>query len=54
MSKPKVFIVKKPPKDVEHYIAQYCDFEIWEKEDNITYAETIERVKDKEGYYYLE
>ncbi|QAA30534.1 2-hydroxyacid dehydrogenase [Clostridium manihotivorum] len=48
MNKPKVYIAKFIPQEVEDYIAQYCDYEKCEDED-ITREQLIEKLKDKDG-----
>ncbi|WP_160669897.1 D-glycerate dehydrogenase [Clostridium sp. C8-1-8] len=48
MSKPKVYIAKFIPQEVEDYIAQYCDYEKCEDEA-ITRDQLIEKLKDKDG-----
>jgi gluconate 2-dehydrogenase len=49
MSKPKVFIAKKIPKEVEEYIAEFCDYEIWDSMEIIPREVLLERILDKEG-----
>jgi len=47
--KPKVFIARHIPKYVEEYIGKYCDYEIFEGENVISYDELIDKIYDKEG-----
>lgn len=47
--KPKVFIAKPIPQEVEEYLAQYCDYHIWSSEIPITQAELIRETKEAEG-----
>lgn len=49
MNKPKVFIAKKIPKDAEELIANFCDYEVWEHEEEIPRNVLFERLADKEG-----
>lgn len=49
MSKPKVYIAKEIPKEVEHYIGQFCDYEKWNGEEKISKEELINNLHDKEG-----
>ena len=47
--RPKVFIAKKVPREVEDYIAQYCDFEKWNGEGIIPRSKLLEALRDSEG-----
>ncbi len=47
--KPKVFIAKKIPQEVEAYIAASCDYEKWDKEELIPREIVLEKLYDKEG-----
>ena len=47
--KPKVFIARPIPKKVEEYIAQYCEYKIWDKEEAISQEVLIEEAKQAEG-----
>jgi gluconate 2-dehydrogenase len=47
--KPKVFVAKKIPREVEDYIAQYCEYELWSSNENITYDQVLKYGKDVEG-----
>ncbi|TWT01761.1 D-glycerate dehydrogenase [Planomicrobium sp. CPCC 101079] len=47
--KPKVFISAPIPKEVENYIAQHCDYRIWDKKEPIPPEILAEEVADVEG-----
>ncbi|MFF2446371.1 2-hydroxyacid dehydrogenase [Neobacillus sp. NPDC058068] len=47
--KPKVFIAKPIPKEVEDYIAQYCDYKIWEEREPIPMEVLLKEAADVEG-----
>jgi glyoxylate/hydroxypyruvate/2-ketogluconate reductase len=47
--KPKVFVARPIPKEVEAYIAEHCDYEKWEKEESIPRAELFEKIRDVDG-----
>ncbi|QNK87446.1 D-glycerate dehydrogenase [Sporosarcina sp. resist] len=47
--KPKVFISKRIPQEVEDYIAQYCDYKIWNEETPIPNDVLLKEVADVEG-----
>src|SRR5699024_1477847 len=49
MTKPKVFIVIKIPKEIEEYIGKYCDYTIWDRDEPLTYDIAVEKIKDVEG-----
>ncbi|MFT5871393.1 MAG: gluconate 2-dehydrogenase [Clostridium sp.] len=49
MNRPKVYIAQLIPKDVENYIAQFCDYEKWEGKQDIPRSELLEKLHDKEG-----
>jgi glyoxylate/hydroxypyruvate/2-ketogluconate reductase len=49
MNKPKVFIAEKIPKAAERYIAKYCDYEIWNKEERIPREILLQKLVDKDG-----
>ena len=40
MKKPRVYIAVPIPKEAEDYIAQFCDYEKWEKKEEILSART--------------
>lgn len=47
--KPKVFIAKPIPEEVESYIAKYCDYQIWRESTPIPDDVLKEEVADVEG-----
>lgn len=47
--KPKVFITKKVAAEVKDYIAQYCDFRIWDSEDPIPRQVLLQEVQEIDG-----
>jgi glyoxylate/hydroxypyruvate/2-ketogluconate reductase len=47
--KPKIFIAKPIPKEVEEYLAAYFDYRIWKGSEPITKERLAEEVKDVEG-----
>jgi gluconate 2-dehydrogenase len=47
--KPKVFIAKKIPREVEEYLARYCEYRKWDSDEPISRAQLLEEVKDIEG-----
>ncbi|MBY0223472.1 MULTISPECIES: 2-hydroxyacid dehydrogenase [Sporosarcina] len=47
--KPKVFIAKPIPQEVEDYIAQHCEYKIWNKEEAIPKSELLKEVAEVEG-----
>lgn len=47
--KPKVFIAKKIPREVEEYLASYCEYRKWNGEEPIPRAHLLEEVKNVEG-----
>lgn len=49
MGRPKVFIAKKIPREVEKYIGEYCDYEIWPFDYQIKRDELYEKIRDVEG-----
>lgn len=49
MRKPKVFIAREIPKEVEDYIGEFCDYEKWDKKENIPRQELFSKLSDKEG-----
>lgn len=49
MSRPKVYIAKPIPQEVEEHISQYCDVEKWDSKEDITREELLEKLKDIEG-----
>jgi gluconate 2-dehydrogenase len=53
LTKPKVFIAKKIPKEVEDYIAAYCDYEKWDSEELIPKDILLKKLCDIEGIIQL-
>jgi gluconate 2-dehydrogenase len=47
--KPKVFIAKPIPQEVEDFIAKYCDYRIWNGNGQITECELLKEIADVEG-----
>lgn len=47
--KPKVYIARRVPKDVEEYIAEHCEYKIWDKKDPIPQEVLIEESKEVTG-----
>lgn len=47
--KPKVFIARPVSKEVEAYIAKYCDYRIWNKKEPIPMDVLLEEAKEAEG-----
>lgn len=47
--RPKVFIEKKVPKEVEDYIGQYCDYRKWDKEEPMTREQFLQEIEDVDG-----
>jgi gluconate 2-dehydrogenase len=49
MKKPKVYITDHIPSEVEAYIKEYCDYEIWPQQGKIPKQELIKKLKDIDG-----
>lgn len=47
--KPKVFIARPIPKEVEAYISEHCEVRIWDKEEGIPLDILIKEAKEAEG-----
>lgn len=47
--KPKVFVARPIPLEVESYIAQHCDYSKWEHETPITRERLLEQISTAEG-----
>lgn len=47
--RPKIFIAKKIPREVEDYIAQYCDYDKWNGPGLIPRNELLKVIGDLEG-----
>jgi gluconate 2-dehydrogenase len=49
MNKPKIYIAQPIPREVESYIAKFCDYEKWDGEQAIPRGELLDRLGDKDG-----
>ena len=49
MNKPKVYICQKISTEIETYIAQYCDYEMWQESGTVPESVLYEKVKDVDG-----
>ena len=49
MAKPKIFITREIPKEVEEYIGNYCDYTIWKGDTKLTYDTILDKIYDAEG-----
>src|SRR5690606_14139880 len=47
--KPKVYIAKPIPLEVEEYIAQYCEYKIWDKKEPIPQDVLYKEIADVDG-----
>lgn len=47
--KPKVFVARPIPKEVEAYIAQHCDLKKWESPETISRDRLLEEISEVEG-----
>ncbi|EOS55463.1 2-hydroxyacid dehydrogenase [Paenibacillus barengoltzii] len=47
--KPKVFISRPIPPEVEHYLAEHCEISKWEGDEPITRAQLLASLSDVEG-----
>lgn len=47
--KPKVYISKPIPEEVEKYIARFCDYKIWREKEPIPNEVLFEEIKDIDG-----
>lgn len=47
--KPKVFIAKPIPKQIESYIAEHCVYRKWEKQEPIPRSQLLEEINNVEG-----
>ncbi|MBU8907689.1 2-hydroxyacid dehydrogenase [Desertibacillus haloalkaliphilus] len=47
--KPKVFIEKPIPKEVEELISQHCHYRMWDKEEKIPHEVLLKEVADVDG-----
>lgn len=44
--RPKVFLAKQVPIEVEAYIAQHCDYRKWDREEEIPRNQLLEKLSD--------
>ena len=49
MNKPNVYIAERIPKEVEQYIAKYCNYEKWDFHEKVPKEILFEKLADKEG-----
>ena len=49
MKKPNIYIAQSIPREVESYIAQFCNYEKWEGEHDISRSELLDKLSDKDG-----
>lgn len=49
MNKPKIYIAQPIPREVESYIAKFCDYEKWDGEQAVPRSELLDKLSDKEG-----
>lgn len=49
MNKPNVYIAERLPKEVEEYIAKYCNYEKWDFHEKVPKEILFEKLADKEG-----
>lgn len=47
--KPRLFIGRPIPKEVEAYIAEHCDYRIWDKDEQIPHYVLLKEAKEAEG-----
>jgi glyoxylate/hydroxypyruvate/2-ketogluconate reductase len=47
--KPKVFLAKSVPREVEEYIAEHCDYRKWDSEKEIPRSQLLEELSDVDG-----
>ncbi|OCT13518.1 bifunctional glyoxylate/hydroxypyruvate reductase B [Paenibacillus pectinilyticus] len=47
--RPKVFLAKQVPCEVEAYIAQHCDYRMWDREEEIPRQQLLEELSDADG-----
>jgi glyoxylate/hydroxypyruvate/2-ketogluconate reductase len=47
--KPKVYIAKRVPKEVQDFLFPYCDFKMWDSEELIPRSLLLKEVADCEG-----
>ncbi|MFT8351724.1 2-hydroxyacid dehydrogenase [Clostridium saccharoperbutylacetonicum] len=49
MNRPKVYIARKIPYEIEEYIDKFCDYEKWDKSTEIPQDELFNKLSDKDG-----
>lgn len=49
MDRPKVFIGEHIPVEVEKYIGEFCDYEIWDSTEEMPREELFRKLSDKDG-----
>ncbi|MDR6885036.1 D-glycerate dehydrogenase [Bacillus sp. 3255] len=49
MRRPKVFLAKQVPSEVEAYIAEYCEYTKWDIEDEMPREQLLEALSDVDG-----
>ncbi|MDD9268963.1 2-hydroxyacid dehydrogenase [Paenibacillus sp. GCM10023248] len=49
MRRPKVFLAKQVPSEVEAYIAEYCEYTKWDREDEMPREQLLEALSDVDG-----
>ncbi len=47
--KPKVFLAKPIPKEVEDYIGEHCDYRKWDSEEAIPRSQLLAELSDVDG-----
>ena len=47
--KPKVYIAKPVPKEIEDLIARHCEYKMWRKDEPIPESELLKEIVDVEG-----
>jgi len=47
--RPKIFISKAIPEEVEKYISQHCDYEKWENEESISRDSLLKKLENVDG-----
>jgi gluconate 2-dehydrogenase len=49
MNKPKIFITRPIPLEVENFLSQYCDYKKWDSDEQIPKEELIKNIGDIEA-----
>lgn len=52
MNKPKIYITQPIPRELESYLSEFCDYEKWGGEDDISRSELSDNLRDKDVFYY--